>query len=221
MGRSLSIFCLFISAVLAACSTSSIVTSAFQNTYTLAVDERSLTTLASDKEIEWLIENKIVNDQTLDVLNITPYCFSGDVYLVGEYKTLDEVKKVSDMASQMEGVESVALYFVQRGYDPSCGWVKDLSIHMKVSMRLIHDKDIHSTNVNVKVVQCHVVLVGIVGSPEEIIQAIALAEDVEGVKEVKSFLRTTSRGSDSSGLTRELQQGGEEPGKRLFHPLPE
>jgi hypothetical protein len=42
-----------------------------------------------------------------------------------------------------------------------------------------------------------VVLLGIVGSPEEVIMAIALAQDVEGVQEVKSFLRSTSRSSDS------------------------
>jgi len=194
--RSMPIFYLLLSVALVACTIPGIVTSAFQDTYTIAVDERSMSTLASDKGIEWTIEKEILDDKTIGNLNITPYCYSGHVYLVGEYGTLDQVNRASDIASQVKGVESVGLYFIPQGHYPNCGLIDDLVIHMKVKVKLIHDKDIKSTNINVKVVQCHVVLLGIVGSPEEIIQALALSQEVEGVQDVKSFLVSSGRLSD-------------------------
>jgi hyperosmotically inducible protein len=55
--------------------------------------------------------------------------------------------------------------------------------------KLIKDKSIWSTNVDVKTVQCNIVLVGLVGSKEEINKAVAHAKSVEGAKSVKSFLK--------------------------------
>ncbi len=187
------LFCLLVPAVCTACSMSSLVTSAVQETYTVAIDERSTVTLTSDKMIEWSIEKKIMGDPSINYLNITPYCYDGYVYLVGEFRSLDEVGKVSDIASRMDGVKSVALYFIRHGYTPGCGVMSDLTIHMKVKAKLLQDEQIHSTNVEIKVVQCHVVLLGIVGSPEEIIQCLTLAENVDGVQEVKSFLTTSAK----------------------------
>ena len=60
----------------------------------------------------------------------------------------------------------------------------------KVKAKLIGDEDIWSTNVDVKTVQCNVILVGIVGSKEEITKAISHAKSVEGARKVTSYLRT-------------------------------
>lgn len=196
MRRLVLLFHLLIPVFCTACSVSSLVTSAVQETYVISVDERSPATLTSDKMIEWTIEKKIMDDPAIDYLNITPYCYDGHVFLVGEFKTLEEVGKVSDIASRMDGVNSVALYFIRHGYTPGCGVMRDLIIHMKVKAKLLQDEQIHSTNIEVKVVQCHVVLLGIVGSPEEIIRSLAIAESVEEVREVKSFLTTSAKYAD-------------------------
>ncbi len=186
-------FSLLIPVVCMACSWSSLLTSAVQETYTVAVDERSPTTMTSDKMIEWSIESKIMEDPAINYLNITPYCYDGHVILVGEFRTPDEIGKVSDIASRMDGVQTVTLYFIRHGYTPGCGVMSNLMIHMKVKEKLLQDEGIKSTNVEIKVVQCRVILLGIVGSPEEIIQCLTLAESVEGVKEVKSFLTTSPK----------------------------
>ena len=51
------------------------------------------------------------------------------------------------------------------------------------------DEDIWSTNVEVIVVQCNVVFVGLVGSDKEIETIIAHAKTVGGIRSVKSFLK--------------------------------
>jgi hyperosmotically inducible protein len=63
-----------------------------------------------------------------------------------------------------------------------------VAIAGKVDAKLTADKDIRSTNIDVKVVQCNVVLLGIVRSGEEIAKATAHAKSVAGVRNVTSFL---------------------------------
>jgi len=57
--------------------------------------------------------------------------------------------------------------------------------------KLVADMDVWSTNIDVKVVQCHVVLLGIVESKEEITRAVAHARSVAGVRDVTSYLTST------------------------------
>ncbi|MGZ3606419.1 MAG: BON domain-containing protein, partial [Syntrophales bacterium] len=66
-----------------------------------------------------------------------------------------------------------------------------LAIRGKVDAKLVADKDIWSTNIDIKVVQCNVVLVGIVKTSREIAKATAHAKSVEGVRSVTSYLKST------------------------------
>jgi osmotically-inducible protein OsmY len=68
------------------------------------------------------------------------------------------------------------------------GTDENLEIVGKVKARLVGDKEIWSTNIDIKSIQCRVVLYGLVGSKKEINKAIAHAKSVEGVRGVKSFL---------------------------------
>jgi hyperosmotically inducible protein len=76
--------------------------------------------------------------------------------------------------------------------DDLCGTDENFGIKAKVKLKLIKDKDIWSTNIDVKSIQCIVVLYGLVGSKNEIEKAIAHAKSVEGVRGVKSFLKSTN-----------------------------
>ena len=68
---------------------------------------------------------------------------------------------------------------------------ENLEIVGKVKAKLVGDKEIWSTNIDIKSIQCKVVLYGLVGTKKEINKAIAHAKSVEGVRGVKSFLKST------------------------------
>ncbi|MGE5843850.1 MAG: BON domain-containing protein, partial [Syntrophaceae bacterium] len=51
--------------------------------------------------------------------------------------------------------------------------------------------EVRSTNIDIKTLQCHVVLLGIVASSDEIDRAIIHARGAEGVPRVQSFLEAT------------------------------
>lgn len=56
--------------------------------YGAAVDERKATTIATDKEITATIQKTFVEDGTIKVLDISSYCYDGNVFLVGEYDNM-------------------------------------------------------------------------------------------------------------------------------------
>ena len=158
--------------------------------YKTAVDERSVSTIASDTRIKAEILEGFVKDDTIKTLDISAACFDGHVYLAGEYETEKQKNRAIEVAKKTDGVKDVTTYLLRKKKDDSCGIDDNVAITAKVKGNLIKDKDIWSTNVEVKSIQCNVVLLGIVGSKEEIQKAILHAKSVEGVRSVKSFLRS-------------------------------
>jgi hyperosmotically inducible protein len=178
-----------ISAVLTACSIPGVLQTAAEEIYVIAIDERPAWTQAQDKQIALSITKSLQDDPaTVSSVNIAAYSYNGNVYLVGEYETAEGAMKAIAIANQTEGVNSVTPYLLVKGGTVSCLWGDDLFIHAKVKTKFITDDVIKSTNIDINVVQCRVVLLGIVGNGIEVSRAIALAQDVKGVIEVKSFL---------------------------------
>lgn len=161
--------------------------------YKAALDERSLSTQAADKKISATIIKRYVDDDDMAVLGISPYTFTGKVYLVGEYENSTQKTKAVSIAKGVEGVTNIVTYLLPKKEDPSCKMGDNLKILGKVKTALIGDGDIWSTNVEVKTVQCQVVLLGLVGSSSEISKSIAHAKATEGVRSVKSYLRVANK----------------------------
>ncbi len=159
--------------------------------YGVAVEERKAGTIASDTKITTTIQTKFVEDNDVKALDISAYCYNGNVYLVGEYDRSPQKERAIAIAQGVEGVKSVSTYILQKKKIATCGAGDNLAIRGKVDTKLVADKDIWSTNIDVKVVQCNVVLLGIVKTGREITKVIAHAKSVEGVRSVKSFLKST------------------------------
>ena len=159
--------------------------------YGVAVEERKATTIAADTKITTTIQSRFVEDNDVKALDISPYCYNGNVYLVGEYAKESQKERAISIAKAVEGVTSVHTYILPKKKDDKCGTSDNLAIRGKVDAKLVADKDVWSTNIDIKVVQCNVVLLGIVKTGKEITRAIAHARSVEGVRSVKSFLKST------------------------------
>ena len=156
--------------------------------YKAAVDERHVGTIADDTLIKGKIVKKIIEDDKLKLLDISTGCYRGHVYLVGEYDDAAQKDRAIKIAKSVDGVKEVTTYMLPKKKDDPCGIKDNLEIAAKVKAKLIADKDIWSTNIDVKSVQCHVVLYGLVGSKPEIDKAVAHAKSVDGIRDVTSFL---------------------------------
>lgn len=159
--------------------------------YGVAVEERKAGTVASDAKITTTIQTKFLENSDVKALDISAYCYYGNVYLVGEYDREPQKERAITIAEGVEGVRSIHTYILLKKKSDTCGTSDNLAIREKVDAKLVADKDIWSTNIDVKVVQCNVVLLGIVKSSKEITKATAHAKSVAGVRSVKLFLKST------------------------------
>ncbi len=170
--------------------TASILTTGCGTIYSAAVDKRNVKTIASDTSIKSKIMKKLSEDKSSDLLNVSVTSYEGDVFLVGEYESVVQRDRFVAAAKAIEGVASISSYFVKADKNHPCGTKQNVGITAKVKTSLIKDKSIWSTNVNVKTMQCQVVLWGTVGKAEEVEKSVSHAKAVEGVQSVKSFLKS-------------------------------
>jgi hyperosmotically inducible protein len=159
--------------------------------YKAAVDERSISTIASDTKIKAGIMDAYVEDENLKALDFFVGVYDGDVYLVGAYKTTAQRDRAVAIARKTENVKGVDTYMIPAVENHPCTTKVNLGITVKIKGALAKDTDIWSTNIDVKTVQCNVVLVGLVGTKVEVTKAIEHAKAAEKVRKVKSFLKTS------------------------------
>jgi len=161
--------------------------------YSAAVDERNVKTIASDTKLKLTIEKRFIEDDTVKALDISAFVYDGQAYLTGEYATGAEKRQAIKLAEGVAGVKSVTAYLLAKQKGDFCGTTDNVAMASKVKTALIKDKDIWATNINVEAVQCHIVLLGIVGSRAQVGKAVAHAKAVEGVRGVTSYLKVSGR----------------------------
>jgi hyperosmotically inducible protein len=175
---------------------SSILTTVAEQIYVTAIDQRDLNTILKDTKIKLTIINKFHDDEYINKLNtldLSIECYGGHVYLVGEYDTSVQKTRAINIAKNIQGVKRVISYLLPKNKSDLCGFDENLSISGSVKARFIGDKDLWSRNIDVKSVQCNVVLYGIVASDTKIKKAIEHAKSVKGVRTVKSLLKSADQ----------------------------
>ena len=156
--------------------------------YDVAVEERTAGQWVDDNNIALTIEKDFLADDLVKYLDYDAFCYRGHVYIIGEYESREQVDRAVKIAKDIEGVRQVTTYLLPKKEDSGCSTMDAIEIHQKLKQKLVGDKKIWSTNINIEVVQCNVVLLGIVGSQAEKAAAEAHAKSVPGVRGVRSFL---------------------------------
>ena len=157
--------------------------------YDVAVEERNAGDWANDEKITFQIKEQFLKSDLISYMDIDAASYLGQVYIIGEYESRSQVTEAVKIAEGIAGVRTVTTYMLPKRANDHCGTTDNLEIYTRVKHKLISDKDIWSTNIDVKTVQCNVVLLGIVGSTSEMAKAIAYASTVPGVRKVKSYLK--------------------------------
>lgn len=161
--------------------------------YELFVDPRPMGMISKDKDIAAAIQANLLDDGTVSLLDVTPFCYEGDVYLVGEYVNEDQKTRILEIAGGIEGVRSVTQYLFPPLETVSCGITDNLRIDAQVREALTQDATLWSARVDVKVVQCRVVLLGVVPSRAEADTFEGQAKKVKGARSVQSYLKVLEK----------------------------
>ena len=157
--------------------------------YSAARDERTIGAVIDDKKIEGKIKYELLRDDRIKGLDISVYVFLGKAYLIGVVETGAQKNRAVSIASSVQGVKSVSTYLLDKKASTVGKSVDDVAITAKVKAKMIKDKEMKATQVNVKTVLGHVVLLGIVGNQKDANKAVQYAKSVESVRNVKSYIR--------------------------------
>lgn len=179
--------------LLTACTIGSAIRSGAKTAYITAVDERSIKQILEDKKLTALMVEKILADDITKVLDISAKCYYGYPFIVGQCETIAEAERIVVIAREVTGKPPVP-YILKKGDEKFCTLADNLRITTEVNARLMADKSIFATNIFVKSVQCHAVLLGVVSSEEAMRAAEYHAAHTPGVKKVRSFLVATGTG---------------------------
>jgi hyperosmotically inducible protein len=157
--------------------------------YKASVDERSVGSFVDDGRIESSVRARIINDPVVKLRDMSVNSYLGTVYLVGEFDADQQKMRAVRLAREVEGVRRVTVVPFQKSEDPTCGATDDLALFAKIKARLVEDADVWSTQVDVKMVQCNAVLLGLVKSQRDADRIVAHTGAVEGVRTVQNHIR--------------------------------
>ncbi len=160
------------------------------NAYAIATDERGFQTIVEDEMLETSIQSDILHEKKLNIMDLSTYSYNGHVYVVGEYDHEEDFQLIRNIVKKKKGINSLTTYlFAEDG--TACSKTDDYMIQTSVKSALLNDESVWGANVAVKSVQCNVVLMGRVATVNEAVKARQIAAGINGVKGVKSFIRST------------------------------
>ncbi len=162
----------------------------FYNAYAISTDERGFQTIVEDEMLETSIQSEILNEKKLNIMDLSTYSYNGHVYVVGEYDNKEDFQLIRKIVRKNKKVNSLTTYLFAED-ENACAKTDDYMIQMAVKSALLNDDSVWGANVAVKSVQCNVVLMGRVASINEAVKAKQIAAGIDGVKGVKSFIRST------------------------------
>ncbi|MEA3470574.1 MAG: BON domain-containing protein, partial [Thermodesulfobacteriota bacterium] len=99
-------------------------------------------------------------------------------------------ERAVEIAKGIDGVKSLETYLLPKKKDDPCKPEENLRITSEVKAIIAGDRKIWSKNLSIVTAQCNVVLIGFVNKKKEIEKAIKHAKSVEGVRSVKSYLKS-------------------------------
>lgn len=156
--------------------------------YDIAMEERDMGDYVSDQKISLIINERFLEDDDVKFRDFDASTFEGHVYIVGEYESREQVKRAVTIAKSVEGVKRVTTYMMPKKVEDDCSAADAIEIHAKVTQALVGDESIHSTNIDIEVVQCNVILLGIVGSEAEKTAVESHAASVPGINGMRSYI---------------------------------
>jgi hyperosmotically inducible periplasmic protein len=158
--------------------------------YDVATDERPVGRQADDLEIWGTVKNDIMESGMEGTGDISVFCRNGIVVLAGVVahgsKTGKEAVKIARGAP---GVRKVETYFFPSQPSP----LNDFAIKEKIHFKMVEDPELKADQIDMEVIDGHVVLVGVVNSRAKVKRIIAIAHDTTGVRAVKSFIQIQRR----------------------------
>ena len=142
-----------------------------------------------DKRLKTKMRRALLVAEPESALTVEPYVAGGHGYLIGWVKDRAERQRLEDAVRGVQGLISLAIYMPTRptgAQTPSR--TAELKLEASVRLALRSEMGAETTNIDVRILGNHAILIGVLGSSAEIEQAAKTARQTSGVGGVTSFL---------------------------------
>jgi osmotically-inducible protein OsmY len=154
--------------------------------YDVATDQRSVEKQIDDAGIWSQIKKDLQQSSVEGTGQIDVFCRNGIVILTGVVVNgSDAGTEAVRIARRVQGVKKVETYFLPSQQSR----ISDFEIKQVIHFKMVSDPDLKADQVDMTVIDGHVVLVGVVSSSAKINKIIGIAHATKGVKAVKSFIQ--------------------------------
>jgi hyperosmotically inducible protein len=159
-----------------------------------ATSEESVFSQAEDQRLKARIREAVATSDPERTVGVTPYAYMGHAYLVGFVADAEEGERLLAMVRGFDGVRSVDGYLPTRPAERSEASDLEIKGKVKAAMALIGET---VTQIEAESLAGHVVLLGVVGSDDDVEAAGERAREVGGVTGLTNFLLVAEEGYES------------------------
>ncbi|MEF2229894.1 MAG: BON domain-containing protein [Pseudodesulfovibrio sp.] len=155
-----------------------------QAAYETAMDERTTRQQMLDAIIAGHAQAELYKDKEIRASQITAHCYFGKLYLVGEYDSQEQLRKIFERMGEVKGKRAVISRLYLREEMPEKDFLDRQAMAAELRTRLLADFEVASSPVAVQIVQGDIILLGVISDKEERDRITAHALSTHGVNRV-------------------------------------
>jgi len=158
-----------------------------QSAYETAMDERSTEQQMRDAIIAGHAQAELYKHKEIRPSQISAYCYFDKLYLVGEYDSQEQLKKIYECMKKVDNKRAVIsrLYLKESNHK---NFLERQAMYAEIEAQLMADFEVTSSPIDVKIVQEDIILMGVISDKKERDRIMAHALSTSGVNRVISYL---------------------------------
>ncbi len=156
--------------------------------YEVAVDERSTEQQMLDAIIAGHAQAELYKHKEIRPTQIVAYCYFGKLYLVGEYDSQEQLRKIYECMDKVKNKRTVISRLYLKEDKDDHDFLSDQAMYAEIKAQLMADFEVTSTPIDVEIVQGDIILLGVISQKEERDRVMAHALGTSGVNRVVSYL---------------------------------
>lgn len=183
-----------------------------QSVYETAVDERSTEQQMLDAIIEGHAQAEFYKHKEIRATQITAYSYFGKLYLVGEYDSQEQLRKIYECVDKVDGKRAVISRLYLKEDKAESDFFAEQAMATELKAQLMADFEVTSSPISVEIVHGDIILLGVIADKQERDRIMAHALSTSGVNRVVSFLyHHENAGPEPRIMTAELAPSASAP----------
>ena len=159
-----------------------------QTAYETAMDERTTKQQMLDAILAGHAQAELYKHKEIRANQITAHCYFGKIYLVGEYESQEQLRRIYECMDKVENKRAVVSRLYLKEEQAEQDFLETQTMYAELRAQLTADFEVTSSPVDVEIVQGDIVLLGVISEKKERDRIMAHALSTHGVNRVISYL---------------------------------